>query len=169
MTWLLRPWTSTTSSLLAVSVVFVAGILRALTLVEAGTSGGVAAGRLAAADPSLKILLIESGPHVKDDFNFVQPGKCLSHLRPDNPIWKVHVSNVSEYLGGRPQIVTCPHVVGGGSSVNCECSRRFGFDYLTSGLPLQLRCTTELSHRILTTGSKSTRTRDGERMISCLC
>lgn len=86
----------------------------------AGTSGGVAAGRLAAADPSLKILLIESGPHVQEDDNFVQPAKCLSHLRPDNPVWKVHVSNVSEYLGGRPQIVTCPHVVGGGSSVNCK-------------------------------------------------
>ncbi|EKM51208.1 uncharacterized protein PHACADRAFT_213078 [Phanerochaete carnosa HHB-10118-sp] len=84
----------------------------------AGTSGGVAAGRLAAADPSLKILLIEAGPHVREDDNFVQPAKCLSHLRPDNPIWKVHVSNVSEYLGGRSQIVTCPHVVGGSSSVN---------------------------------------------------
>lgn len=84
----------------------------------AGTAAGVAAGRLAAADPALRILLIESGPHVKDDFKFTQPGHCLSHLRPDNPIWKVHVSNVSEYLGGRPQVVTCAHVVGGGSSVN---------------------------------------------------
>lgn len=91
-----------------------------ILLCVAGTSGGVAAGRLAAADSSLKILLIESGPHVKEDDSFVQPAKCLSHLRPDNPIWKVHVSSDSENLGGRPLIVTCPHVVGGGSSVNCK-------------------------------------------------
>ncbi|PSR75149.1 hypothetical protein PHLCEN_2v9292 [Hermanssonia centrifuga] len=84
----------------------------------AGTSGGVAAGRLAAADPSLKILLIESGPHVREDDSFVQPARCLSHLRADNPIIKVHVSNESEYLGGRSQVVTCAHVVGGGSSIN---------------------------------------------------
>nr|ALJ82900.1 alcohol oxidase [Irpex lacteus] len=85
--------------------------------VGAGTSGGVAAGRLAVADPSLKILLVEAGPHVKDDEAFVQPAKCLSHLRADNPVFKVHVSEHSEFLG-RQQAVTVPHVVGGGSSVN---------------------------------------------------
>ncbi|KAJ3537854.1 hypothetical protein NM688_g6610 [Phlebia brevispora] len=84
----------------------------------AGTSGGVAAGRLAAADPSLKILMVEAGPHVREDDAFVQPARCLSHLRADNPILKVHVSKPSEYLGGRSQVVTCAHVVGGGSSVN---------------------------------------------------
>lgn len=87
----------------------------------AGTSGGVAAGRLAVADPSLKILLVEAGPHVKDDEAFVQPAKCLSHLRADNPVFKVHVSEHSEFLG-RQQAVTVPHVVGGGSSVNCMVS-----------------------------------------------
>ncbi|KAI0685099.1 hypothetical protein BC835DRAFT_1291050 [Cytidiella melzeri] len=88
-----------------------------IIFVGAGTSGGVAAGRLAIADPSLKILLIEAGPHVKDDEAFVQPAKCLSHLRADNPVFKVHVSEHCEFLG-RKQVVTVPHVVGGGSSVN---------------------------------------------------
>lgn len=63
--------------------------------------------------------MIESGPHVEQNDSFVQPARCLSHLRPDNPILKVHVSKVSDYLGGRPQVVTCAHAVGGGSSINC--------------------------------------------------
>jgi alcohol oxidase len=63
--------------------------------------------------------MVEAGPHVKDDEAFVQPARCLSHLRADNPVFRVHVSEHSEFLG-RKQVVTVPHVVGGGSSVNCE-------------------------------------------------
>lgn len=135
--------------------------------VLAGTAAGVAAGRLAAADPALRILLIESGPHVKDDFKFTQPGHCLSHLRPDNPIWKVHVSNVSEYLGGRPQVVTCAHVVGGGSSVNCESLS--GASGAAADGAAQSRSTTAPSRPTLTTGSRSTRTRAGARRTSSRC
>ena len=112
-------------SSLEVRVWFVLLTVVDLTIIiaVAGTSGGVAAGRLAAADPSLKILMVESGPHVLENDLYTQPARCLGHLRPGNPIITAHVSNVSDYLGGRSQVVTTAHVVGGASSINCKLCR----------------------------------------------
>ena len=73
--------------------------------------------------------MVEAGPHVRDDYAFVQPARCLNHLRPDNPIFRAHVSKTSEYLGGRSQIVTCASVVGGSSSVNCRLHRVYAAEY----------------------------------------
>ena len=63
--------------------------------------------------------MVEAGPHVREDDAFVQPARCLSHLRPDDPVVKVHVAKDSDYLGGRSQVLTCANLVGGGSSINC--------------------------------------------------
>ncbi|KDQ20453.1 hypothetical protein BOTBODRAFT_169207 [Botryobasidium botryosum FD-172 SS1] len=83
-----------------------------------GAAGCLAAGRLAAADPSLKILLIENGPHTRENQAHVQPGLFLSHLRPDSTTVRFMVSKESEALGGRSLTVPTGQCVGGGSSVN---------------------------------------------------
>ena len=91
-----------------------------LTLLLGGATGCVVAGRLAAADPSLTILLIEAGPTTKDDTLHTQPARYLYHLRPETSTAKFHVGRESEALGGRAPVTPCGQCVGGGSSVNCE-------------------------------------------------
>ncbi|KAI0643099.1 alcohol oxidase-like protein [Trametes meyenii] len=83
-----------------------------------GTAGCVLAGRLAAADPSLSILIIESGPTTRDDPLHTQPARYLHHLRPDSTTVKFNVGKESASLGGRAPIVPCGQCLGGGSSVN---------------------------------------------------
>lgn len=49
-----------------------------------GTAACVAAGRLAAADLDLKILLIEGGPDNYHDPTVVNPAAFLTHLKPSS-------------------------------------------------------------------------------------
>ncbi|RPD77156.1 alcohol oxidase-like protein [Lentinus tigrinus ALCF2SS1-7] len=83
-----------------------------------GTSGLVVAGRLAAADPSLSILVIEAGPPTRDDDLHTQPARYRYHLRPETTTIKFHPAHESAALGGRAPIVPSGQCVGGGSSVN---------------------------------------------------
>ncbi|KAF9267964.1 alcohol oxidase [Marasmius fiardii PR-910] len=83
-----------------------------------GTSACVTAGRLAAADPSLRILLLEAGPHVRDNPTHVQPGRFYSNLVAPGKTLTCLVANSSKALNGRSPIVLCGRCVGGGSSVN---------------------------------------------------
>ncbi|KAI0655408.1 alcohol oxidase-like protein [Cubamyces menziesii] len=83
-----------------------------------GTAGCVVAGRLAAADPSLSILVIESGPTTRDDPLHTQPARYMYHLRPDSTTIKFNVGKESAALGGRAPVVPCGQCLGGGSSVN---------------------------------------------------
>ncbi|KAI0655480.1 alcohol oxidase-like protein [Cubamyces menziesii] len=83
-----------------------------------GTAGCVLAGRLAAADPTLTILVIECGPTTRDDPMHTQPARYISHLRPDSTTVKFHTGKESAALGGRAPVVPCGQCLGGGSSVN---------------------------------------------------
>ncbi|KAI0671023.1 alcohol oxidase-like protein [Trametes maxima] len=83
-----------------------------------GASGCVLAGRLAAADPSLSILVIESGPTTRDDPLHTQPSRYMYHLRPDTTTVKFVVGRESAALGGRAPTVPIGQCLGGGSSVN---------------------------------------------------
>lgn len=83
-----------------------------------GTCACVTAGRLAAADPELRILLIEAGKNTKGLQDHVQPARYPSHLAPHSTTVTFHESRPSEALGGRTAIVPIGHCVGGGSSVN---------------------------------------------------
>ncbi|KAI0759053.1 alcohol oxidase-like protein [Fomes fomentarius] len=83
-----------------------------------GTAGCIMAGRLAAADPSLTILVVEAGPVTRDDDLHRQPVHYLYHLRPESTTVKFHVGRESAALGGRAPIVPCGQCVGGGASVN---------------------------------------------------
>jgi GMC oxidoreductase len=81
-----------------------------------GACGGVAAGRLAAANPTLQILVLEVGPNVENDLRHTQPAAYLSHLLPTSETVRFHPAHPSKALGGRAVIVPTGQCVGGGSS-----------------------------------------------------
>ena len=84
-----------------------------------GAAGCVVAGRLAAADPDLRILVLEAGPSTYNDPAHRQPGRYLSHLAPGSRTIRVHVSPPSAALGDRSALVPCGQCLGGGGSINC--------------------------------------------------
>ncbi|KAG2344662.1 alcohol oxidase-like protein [Suillus weaverae] len=83
-----------------------------------GTTACVVAGRLAAWDPSLSILILEGGQHTLDQAAHVQPYRYPSHQAPTSTTMTFNVGNPSPRLNGRTPIVPCAHCIGGGSSVN---------------------------------------------------
>ena len=87
-------------------------------------SGGAAAcvtvGRLIARNPSLKILVVESGKHSRDVPNQVEPCRFVEHLADNSTTVTRHKSKPSSFLDGRSAIVPSGHTVGGGSAVNCK-------------------------------------------------
>lgn len=85
-----------------------------------GTTACVVAGRLAAADPSLKILIVESGQHTRDVPLHVQPCRFLENLAPNSTTVSFHVAKPSSHLNGRAAVVPCGRSVGGGSAINCK-------------------------------------------------
>jgi alcohol oxidase len=56
-----------------------------------GTAACVAAGRLAKANPDLKILLVEGGRNNYQDPTVTNPAVYLSHLAPDSKTALVHI------------------------------------------------------------------------------
>ncbi|KAF8441404.1 hypothetical protein L210DRAFT_3760007 [Boletus edulis BED1] len=93
-----------------------------------GTTACVVAGRLAAADPLLKILVLEAGPHTKDDPRCVEPSRCIQHLEPGDPFMSIHVTEPSPYLNGRRIDVNSGRGVGGSSVINSELTFSFEVD-----------------------------------------
>ncbi|KZT23454.1 GMC oxidoreductase [Neolentinus lepideus HHB14362 ss-1] len=83
-----------------------------------GTAGCLIASRLSTASPSLRILVLEAGPHTRNDLFHTQPARFLYHLRPDSTTVKFYVAKESEELLGRQLVVPCGQCLGGGSSVN---------------------------------------------------
>jgi hypothetical protein len=83
-----------------------------------GTAGCVVAGRLAAADPGLRILVLEAGPETHNNPAHTQPFRFPSHLAPGSRTTRVHTGRPSAALGGRSAAVPCGQCLGGGSSVN---------------------------------------------------
>ncbi|KAH9921137.1 GMC oxidoreductase-domain-containing protein [Fomitopsis serialis] len=83
-----------------------------------GTSGLVIASRLAEADPTLSILVLEAGPPTQEDPAHTQPARYLSHLLPGSKTVRVYEGRKTEELGGRGVVVPCGQCLGGGSSVN---------------------------------------------------
>ncbi|RFU33612.1 hypothetical protein B7463_g2751, partial [Scytalidium lignicola] len=83
-----------------------------------GTAACVTAGRLASANPDLKILLVEGGKNNYNDPTVVNPAVYLSHLAPDSSTALFYKSKKSEHLAGREAIVPAGGILGGGSSIN---------------------------------------------------
>ena len=76
------------------------------------------AGRLALADPSLSILIIEGGKNNLDDPLVTNPAMFLAHLAPDSQTALFYKANASQDLAGREAIVPSGGILGGGSSIN---------------------------------------------------
>ncbi|KAI0066446.1 alcohol oxidase-like protein [Artomyces pyxidatus] len=89
-----------------------------IILAGGGTAAGVIAGRLAAAAPSLRILVLEAGPSTRKKPEHTHPGLFAYHFNPSLNTMRFHVSKASAAVGGRAIVVQCGQCVGGGSSVN---------------------------------------------------
>ncbi|KAJ7761999.1 GMC oxidoreductase-domain-containing protein [Mycena maculata] len=83
-----------------------------------GASGCLIAGRLAAADPSLRILIVEAGEHTRGLPAHTQPARYFSHLAPTSTTVTFNIAKPSENIGGRSLVTPSARCLGGGSSVN---------------------------------------------------
>ncbi|KAH8593245.1 putative alcohol oxidase [Bisporella sp. PMI_857] len=83
-----------------------------------GTAACVAAGRLAKANPDLKILIVEGGRNNYQDPTVVNPAAFLTHLAPDSSTALFYKAKKSPHLNGREAIVPTAGILGGGSSIN---------------------------------------------------
>ena len=83
-----------------------------------GTAACIIGGRLARADPSLSILIIEGGKNNLNDPTITNPALYLSHLAPDSKTALFYKAEPSEHLNGREAIVPMGGCLGGGSSIN---------------------------------------------------
>lgn len=92
-----------------------------------GPAGSVVAGRLAYADPTLKVMLIEAGANNRDDPWVYRPGIFPRNMQRDgiNDKARFYVdSEPSPHLRGRQSIVPCANILGGGSSINFQMYTR---------------------------------------------
>ena len=83
-----------------------------------GAAGCVIAGRLAKADPTLEILLIEQGDNNRDNPIITTPGFFLANLLPGSTTVEATIAKPSDLVAGRSIVVPSGRVLGGGSSVN---------------------------------------------------
>ncbi|KIK37362.1 GMC oxidoreductase [Suillus luteus UH-Slu-Lm8-n1] len=83
-----------------------------------GATACVVAGRLAACDSSLKILILEAGEHTLDKPAHVQPYQYPFHMAPTSTTLTFNFGNPSPRLNGRALVVPCGRSVGGGSTIN---------------------------------------------------
>ncbi|GAM33961.1 hypothetical protein TCE0_013f01239 [Talaromyces pinophilus] len=83
-----------------------------------GTTGIVVASRLAKADPTLSILVLEHGPDVRDNPQIVNPALFITNILPESKTATFYTTEPSKYLNGRQAIVPTGGCLGGGSSIN---------------------------------------------------
>lgn len=83
-----------------------------------GTAGCVVAGRLAAADPQLEILVIEGGENNYQKSNVVHPALFREHLIPSSQTAIFYEGKEQVELGNRAPIISTGGILGGGSSIN---------------------------------------------------
>ncbi|KAJ7583061.1 GMC oxidoreductase-domain-containing protein [Mycena floridula] len=92
-----------------------------------GPAGCVVAGRLAYADPNLKVMLIEGGANNRDDPWVYRPGIFVKNMQKDGINDKATFytdTMASSHMRGRQSIVPCANILGGGSSINFQMYTR---------------------------------------------
>ncbi|KXN85514.1 Alcohol oxidase [Leucoagaricus sp. SymC.cos] len=98
-----------------------------------GPAGSVVAGRLAFADPNLKVMLIEGGANNRDDPWVYRPGIFVRNMQRDGVNDKATFyvdTEKSKHLRGRRSIVPAANILGGGSSINFQMyTRASGSDW----------------------------------------
>lgn len=83
-----------------------------------GTAGCVVASRLADADPSLSILVVEGGQNNKGNHMIAFPLLFPTALLPTSTATLFYKGNAEPQLDNREMIVPTGGVLGGGSSIN---------------------------------------------------
>ncbi|KAI6841861.1 alcohol oxidase, partial [Hortaea werneckii] len=83
-----------------------------------GIAGCAVAGRLAAADPKLSILLIEGGQNNAGKDTITHPALFPMNLMPQSKTTEWYHANGSDALAGREYPIFTGGVLGGGSSIN---------------------------------------------------
>ncbi|GAM35211.1 glucose-methanol-choline oxidoreductase [Talaromyces pinophilus] len=83
-----------------------------------GAAGIVVASRLAKADPTLLILILEHGPDVRENPQVVNPALFITNLLPGSKTATFYTAEPSEHLNGRRAIVAAGGCPGGGGSIN---------------------------------------------------
>ncbi|KAG8725934.1 hypothetical protein FRC12_023875 [Ceratobasidium sp. 428] len=101
-----------------------------IIFVGGGAAACVAAGRLAAANPGLEILLIEQGPNNLGELTVVTPGLFMTHLAPDSKTALFWQGNKGDGLNDRAPVVASGGVLGGGSSINFMMYARASASYV---------------------------------------
>lgn len=102
-----------------VDIVIVGGTrLPNVELTVGGAAGCVIAGRLAIADTSLEIVVLESGVNNKDDPLVTTPAHFLAHQAPGTTSFTYYKASPSPHLNYRAPTVHAANILGGGSSVN---------------------------------------------------
>ncbi|KAI2464166.1 putative alcohol oxidase [Annulohypoxylon bovei var. microspora] len=89
-----------------------------IILVGGGCTSCIIASRLSDADPTLAILVIESGQNNYELPVVVHPGFWYGHLTPGNKYTTFFQGPKSKHLAGRQATVPTGHILGGGSSIN---------------------------------------------------
>ena len=101
-----------------------------ITIVAGGACACVIAGRLAQADPTLSILIIEGGKNNLEDPMVRNPALYLTHLAPTSQSAIFYKAEPSKHLAGREAVIPCGGILGGGSSINfLMYTRAQGIDY----------------------------------------
>ncbi|KAF8262161.1 alcohol oxidase-like protein [Lactarius quietus] len=101
-----------------------------IVIAGGGAAACVVAGRLAAADASLRVLLLEAGPTTYHNPAHTVPLNFRKNFGPDSRTIRQHVSQPSSTLGGRTIAVPCGQCLGGGGSINVMVySRPSASDY----------------------------------------
>ncbi|KAH7258806.1 GMC oxidoreductase-domain-containing protein [Fusarium solani] len=83
-----------------------------------GTAACVVAGRLAEANPSLSILVIEGGQNNYNVPSVIHPALSLTHLLPTSKTAIFYKGSKAKQLADREVIVASGGTLGGGSSIN---------------------------------------------------
>ncbi|KAF8910562.1 glucose-methanol-choline oxidoreductase [Gymnopilus junonius] len=83
-----------------------------------GAAACITAGRLADADPNLKILILEAGPHSEELFYHVQPGRYFGNLLVPREIFSFHFGKGGKGTNERVHLVPSGRAFGGGSAIN---------------------------------------------------
>ena len=89
-----------------------------IIIVGGGSAGCIVAGRLAAADPNLSILLIEGGRNNRDVTTIVNPLFMMKNLAPATKAALYYKGSKCAHVADREAIVPAGGILGGGSSIN---------------------------------------------------
>ncbi|KAJ0334002.1 hypothetical protein COL5a_000043 [Colletotrichum fioriniae] len=114
------------------------GAIALATVSEGGTAGSIVASRLAEADPTLSILIVEQGQDSFNVTNVIYPALFERNTLPDSDTALFWKANRSPQLADREPVVETGGILGGGSAINWMVYTRGQSKRITAQLPMNL-------------------------------